>query len=144
MDPAIASLLRLDGPVGLTTSASLPHVFPALFNNAQATQALHSLRLLAAELVLALLFLHGTGIIHQDVKPANIMVSATGHVVLGDFGASSWSEGGGKVIFEPTDVVTFTPLYAAPELVHRDPAGDAGRVVIDGGVDWWSLGVVLY
>ncbi|KAF9017736.1 kinase-like protein [Hymenopellis radicata] len=80
------------------------------------------------------------GIIHQDLKPANVMVSAAGHIVIGDFGASSWMSEG-KAVFRPMDVVTFTPIYAAPELAHRNAEG---MVHIDSGVDWWSLGVMLY
>ncbi|KIY70258.1 kinase-like protein [Cylindrobasidium torrendii FP15055 ss-10] len=124
----IAASLRLDGSS----------------QSSQSSDAAQRVRLVAAELVLAVLFLHGRGILHQDIKPANIMVSETGHIVLGDFGASSWMNKDGKVFFGATDVVAFTPLYAAPELVYRDCAGHGGRVVIDSSVDWWSLGVVLF
>ncbi|KAK0223984.1 kinase-like domain-containing protein, partial [Armillaria fumosa] len=91
---------------------------------------------------LAVLFLHENGIIHQDLKPTNVMVSAAGHVIVGDFGASSYMDTcGNGVTLQPTDVVTFTPLYAAPELQCRNTEG---LVVFDERVDWWSLGVMLY
>ncbi|KAF9564050.1 kinase-like protein [Agrocybe pediades] len=47
-----------------------------------------ALRILAAELCIAISFLHKHGIVHQNVKPANIMISRDGHAILGDFGAS--------------------------------------------------------
>ncbi|KAG7442928.1 kinase-like protein [Guyanagaster necrorhizus] len=141
-DLEISSRLRLGRVSGVSASISLPCTFPIAPSRRQVHAALHSLRLLSAELVLAVLFLHQNGIIHQDLKPANVMVSAAGHVIVGDFGASSYmNRCGNGVTLQPTDVVTFTPLYAAPELKYRNAEG---LVVFDGGVDWWSLGVMLY
>lgn len=141
-DLEISSRLRLGRKSGVPASISLPYAFPISPSPQQVHAALHSLRLLSAELVLAVLFLHENGIIHQDLKPANVMVSAAGHVIVGDFGASSYMDRCGKrVTLQPTDVVTFTPLYAAPELQCRNTEG---LVVFDERVDWWSLGVMLY
>ncbi|KAJ3759851.1 kinase-like domain-containing protein, partial [Lentinula raphanica] len=117
------------------------------------------LQIVAAELSLGLIFLHQSGIVHQDIKPANIMISSGGHVVIADFGAStalpfSFSYEDFPVIptsraqkmfhpvvLNPDNLITFTPLYAAPELVCRNKAG---LIIYDSRVDWWSLGVVLY
>jgi serine/threonine protein kinase len=95
-----------------------------------------------AELVIAILFLHSIHIVHQDIKPANVMVSHTGHVVISDFGASSsLPRDGSPVVLSPTDIVTFTPFYAAPEILHRD---DDNLVVFDEAIDWYSFGITLY
>ncbi|KAF9261723.1 kinase-like protein, partial [Marasmius fiardii PR-910] len=110
---------------------------------------------------LALRFLHYNGIVHQDVKPANVMVSPEGHIVLSDFGASttlpfsldyddfpvsyapaiSTSKTYHPVVLQGNDVVTFTPSYAAPELMRRN---DVDLVIYDERVDWFSFGALLY
>jgi serine/threonine protein kinase len=120
-----------------------------------------SLRYIAAEIALGLLFLHNKGIVHQDLKPANILISYEGHAIIGDFGAASQCQRfqphrglptaqthptSSNCEFEPitlspTDYVTFTPLYAAPELRHRN---QQGLVVYDLRSDWWSFGVILH
>lgn len=45
-------------------------------------------RFYAAEICLALQYLHKHGIVHRDIKPDNMLISATGHVKLTDFGLS--------------------------------------------------------
>ena len=42
-----------------------------------------------AEVILALQYLHSKGIVHRDVKPDNMLISATGHLKLTDFGLST-------------------------------------------------------
>jgi len=86
---------------------------------------------LALEVARALVHAHEMGVIHRDVKPANILVEAGGRVVLADFGlailddtaTSRWAMSG-------------TPEYASPEQIRGDP--------LDVRTDIYSLGATLY
>ncbi len=87
------------------------------------------------EVALGLEAAHALGLIHRDVKPANIMLDRqTGRARLTDFGLAR-SEGDGTLT--QADVVCGTPEYMAPEQVadpeSTDPRGDL-----------YSLGVTLY
>ncbi|KAG7095632.1 hypothetical protein E1B28_006355 [Marasmius oreades] len=160
----IAGRLRLQAPPSsdsLSGSVLLPLGFSPSCLQGNARDPVVNLRFLAAELVLALRFLHGNGIVHQDVKPGNVMVSADGHIVLSDFGASialpfsldyddlpvsfspevSIRKTYHPVVLQGDDIVTFTPSYAAPELLRRN---GADLVIYDERVDWFSLGMLLY
>ncbi|KAF4603126.1 hypothetical protein EYR38_003531 [Pleurotus pulmonarius] len=157
-DPAIAQRLNLSTSVsphsltGLSASVSLPLDSSSLVSDPRPHhEVLATLRFLAAEIVLGLLFLHEHGIVHQDIKPANIMVSFAGHIVIGDFGAanlldSDWASTEATspvncIVVKPEERVMHTPLYAAPELVTRTPSQ---LLVYGQHVDWWALGVTLY
>ena len=89
-------------------------------------------RFYAAELALALSTLHGANIIYRDLKPENVLLDATGHVCLCDFGLS-------KDDMQDSDkayAFCGSPEYIAPEMLMRLGYGKA--------VDWWSLGILLY
>ncbi|EGR33161.1 protein kinase domain protein [Ichthyophthirius multifiliis] len=89
-------------------------------------------RKIAQQLVQALYYLHSNRIIHRDMKPQNILISANGVVKLCDFGFA-------RALSTNTQVLTSikgTPLYMAPELVKEQPYNHT--------VDLWSLGVILY
>lgn len=77
---------------------------------------------------------HAAGVIHRDLKPDNILVSAEGRPMVLDFGISQWSEPGGQL----TEVGTIlgTPLYLAPEQIVGRP--------LDGRSDLYAVGVMLY
>ena len=82
-------------------------------------------------MVAALSFLHERDIAYRDLKPENVLIDRSGHILLTDFGFA-------KVV--PDDWRTFTlcgtPDYSAPEVILNKGHGKA--------VDWWALGVLLY
>mmetsp|Transcript_12734 Transcript_12734/g.16737 ORF Transcript_12734/g.16737 Transcript_12734/m.16737 type:complete len:627 (-) Transcript_12734:402-2282(-) len=90
-------------------------------------------RFYAAQIVLALDYVHKLDIIYRDLKPENVLLDARGHVRLTDFGLSK--EG---VSDNTSGAHSFcgTPEYLAPEILNRQGHGRA--------VDWWSLGALLY
>lgn len=86
------------------------------------------------EAALALGHAHKRGIVHRDVKPANIMLETDGRVILTDFGISKALEGGSG--FTGTGAIIGTPHYMAPE--------QAKGLEVDGRADQYSLAVVGY
>src|SRR3984893_8737558 len=93
---------------------------------------------LAVALSAALGRLHGSGLIHKDIKPANVLVdSATGRVWLTGFGIASRLPRE-RQSPEPPEFIAGTLAYMAPE--------QTGRVnrSIDSRSDLYSLGVTIY
>jgi predicted Ser/Thr protein kinase len=86
---------------------------------------------LSREICKGLDYAHSHGIVHRDVKPGNIMITARGTVKIMDFGIA---KAGGSMT--STGQVLGTPNYMAPEQVK-------GRS-LDGRSDLFSFGVILY
>ncbi|HRW36347.1 MAG TPA: protein kinase [Aquihabitans sp.] len=76
---------------------------------------------------------HAAGLVHRDVKPANILLSADGRVLVADFGIAKAAEAHDLTA---AGAMVGTAKYLAPEQVEDGP--------IDGRADLYALGVVLY
>lgn len=87
----------------------------------------------ALALLGALTAAHGRGVLHRDVKPANVLMeSGTGRVVLTDFGIARFS---GATTISETGAFVGSPEYTAPERMQGAEAGPAA--------DLWSLGTLM-
>ncbi|KAJ6586809.1 Pkinase-domain-containing protein [Mycena vulgaris] len=85
------------------------------------------------EVLTGLSYLHKVPVIHRDIKAANILVAATGKVMICDFGVSALLTTAGS----KRNTMTGTPYWMAPEVVQTVPAYDTKA-------DIWSLGIMIY
>jgi serine/threonine protein kinase len=84
----------------------------------------------------ALKYAHRLGMVHRDVKPANVMIDKQGNVILTDFGIAKIFSGGGATQLTATGAMVGTPSYMAPEQGMGQPGDERS--------DIYSLGVMLY
>jgi hypothetical protein len=106
----LAELVRRDGPLSPDEAA------PLLRQAADALAAAHE-----------------AGIVHRDVKPSNILVTADGQVKLSDFGIARAEA---DASLTQTGLVTGSPAYLAPEIASGSTATAAADV--------WSLGATAF
>ncbi|MFF2384333.1 serine/threonine-protein kinase [Streptomyces sp. NPDC058108] len=107
---SMADLLEAHGPFGLRRTAHL-----------------------GAEVAAALGAAHRAGVLHRDVKPANVLVSQSGRVVLSDFGIAM-VEGSSSLTL--TGEMVGSPEFLSPERALGQESGPAS--------DLWALGILLY
>ncbi|KAE9368177.1 Pkinase-domain-containing protein [Stipitochalara longipes BDJ] len=84
----------------------------------------------AAEIVLAISYLHSHNIVYRDIKPKNILLDRHGHLKLCDFGFAK----------EVSDI-TWTLCCGTPEYLAPEVLNDKGY---NKSVDWWGLGILIF
>lgn len=94
--------------------------------------ALKDVNRLMAEILDALGHAHANGVVHRDMKPANLIVLANGRVKVADFGIARVE----KSELTQVGTVMGTPAYMSPEQFMGQP--------VDGRTDIFSCGVILY
>ncbi len=101
--------------------------------DAEGSLAPREAALIGAEVLDGLRAAHAAGVLHRDVKPANVLLADDGRVVLTDFGIARVE---GSEAITMTGEVMASPEYLAPErALDRTPGPES---------DLWSLGVLLY
>ncbi|MFS7903580.1 putative protein kinase AGC-RSK-2 family [Helianthus anomalus] len=116
-----------------------------------------AVRFYAAEVLVALEYLHCQGIIYRDLKPENVLIQSTGHVALTDFDLSCLTSCKPQLLTsekkkkhkknQQTPVFMAEPVrasnsfvgteeYIAPEIISGVGHSSA--------VDWWAFGILLY
>ncbi|KAG5953212.1 hypothetical protein E4U53_006339 [Claviceps sorghi] len=109
---SVATLMRPTAPGGLQEKWIIPIV---------------------REVAEALRWVHGQGIIHRDIKCANVLVTEVGHVQLCDFGVSGVIE----TKFDKRTTCIGTPHWMAPELFDQS-------TLYGTEVDIWAFGALVY
>jgi serine/threonine protein kinase len=87
---------------------------------------------IALQVLEALEYAHGFGVVHRDIKPGNVLLMANAKLKVADFGISRIVSS--ELTIDP--VMIGTPSYMSPEQCRGDP--------VDGRCDVFSLGCVLY
>ncbi|KAJ8248280.1 hypothetical protein GJAV_G00240310 [Gymnothorax javanicus] len=98
----------------------------------------HVIRLYCKQITTAINVLHEHGIVHRDIKGANIFLTSSGLIKLGDFGCSVKLKNNAQTMPGEVNSTLGTAAYMAPEVITRAKGEGHGRAA-----DIWSLGCVL-
>ncbi|XP_063299410.1 mitogen-activated protein kinase kinase kinase 4 isoform X3 [Pelobates fuscus] len=98
----------------------------------------HVIRLYTKQITIAINVLHEYGIVHRDIKGANIFLTSAGLIKLGDFGCSVKLKNNAQTMPGEVNSTLGTAAYMAPEVITRAQGEGHGRAA-----DIWSLGCVL-
>jgi serine/threonine protein kinase/tetratricopeptide (TPR) repeat protein len=88
---------------------------------------------IAADAASALAYAHARGVVHRDIKPGNLFITAEGVLKIIDFGLATIA---GDATLTIGSTLIGTPAYMSPEQANAER--------VDHRTDIWSLGVVLY
>ncbi len=91
---------------------------------------------IARQVADALAYAHGQGVVHRDIKPDNILLDASGHVLVTDFGIAKAAHDATPAQLTTEGMVVGTPQYMSPEQATGERADDRS--------DIYGLGIVLY
>ncbi|CAH7307520.1 Map3k4 [Phodopus roborovskii] len=98
----------------------------------------HVIRLYSKQITVAINVLHEHGIVHRDIKGANIFLTSSGLIKLGDFGCSVKLKNNTQTMPGEVNSTLGTAAYMAPEVITRAKGEGHGRAA-----DVWSLGCVV-
>uniref|UniRef100_A0A8C2PJI7 Mitogen-activated protein kinase kinase kinase 4 n=2 Tax=Capra hircus TaxID=9925 RepID=A0A8C2PJI7_CAPHI len=98
----------------------------------------HVIRLYTKQITVAINVLHEHGIVHRDIKGANIFLTSSGLIKLGDFGCSVKLKNNAQTMPGEVNSTLGTAAYMAPEVITRAKGEGHGRAA-----DIWSLGCVV-
>ncbi|KAH6810443.1 phototropin 1 [Perilla frutescens var. frutescens] len=118
-----------------------------------------AVRFYAAEVIVALEYLHCQGIIYRDLKPENVLLQNNGHVALTDFDLSCLTSCKPQLLIpeinekrrhqksQQTPIFMAEPMRASNSFVGTEEY-IAPEIITGAGhtsaVDWWALGILLY